>query len=113
MPEEIFFLSLVSVICGTGLLVGLIRTIAGHQKAKLEALRGGKEPSMTTGELQRLIHAAVEDATQPLLRKLESLEAAMDEANALPAARERRLLDAPAPSEAGDEAAPVRSRTRA
>ena len=73
MPEEILIIVIVSILAGTSM--SLIRMILGHRERT--SLKGSVQgASMTTSELERMMKRAVEEATEPLARKVEELELA-------------------------------------
>lgn len=74
MPEEIFIISLVGIIAGSAVVLGVVRGILSVVRARVEGHRGAGSGSLTSSELQRLVQRAVEDASQPLLDKIEDLE---------------------------------------
>jgi hypothetical protein len=86
MPEEVMVIAMTAIICGTLMLTMIIRAAIGYQRSKHEKTAAGGS-SLTTSELQRLMRAAVEEGTQPLLERIDELEAQLQAA-----ARQPRLL---------------------
>lgn len=112
MPEEIFVIAMTALVCGTGVVLGIIRSIVGYQRAKLESKRAPGDSSLTTSELQRIIQAAVEQATRPLEQKIDAIQAdlrAEGPPRTLAEPGKRGLLDGVEPV-AEDEPAPASRR---
>lgn len=97
MPEEVLIITIVGIVFGS--IVSIVKATLNYFHAR----RGPAQPagsSLTTSELQRLMQAAVEEATRPLAAKIDHLEeqlAVRSDPAALPAAsaggeRGERLL---------------------
>ena len=73
MPEEILALAIISIVAGTGTLIFVIWTISEHIKAR----RGlsSSNSSMTTSELETMMRDAARQAVEPMVRRIENLEA--------------------------------------
>jgi hypothetical protein len=113
MPGEIFVLILVALGCSTAVILGVARMWIGHARFKIESRTGGaREGSMTSGELRRLIQEAVEEATKPLVRQIEHLEAGLEAPKALPEGRRPALLEGAASGDEREAADAVASRHR-
>jgi len=93
MPEEILIIVLVSIFSGTA--ISLLRMVLGYRERR--GTRGTAQgSSLTTSELERMMRRAVEEATAPLVKKLEDLEfemAAKHEVRQLDEARMDLLID--------------------
>lgn len=93
MPEEILAIIIVSIASFTA--ISILKMILSHREKTMgvdsKQQVGGS--SLTTSELERMLHRAVRKATDPLVDRLEEIE---DRINtpALPAAGERIDLDA-------------------
>lgn len=75
MPDEIFVLMVIAL--GGGLVLGLVSQIFTFVKWKIERESSGgaaEQSSLTTSELEKMMRRAVEEATQPLVDRVESLE---------------------------------------
>lgn len=80
--------------------------------AKVKAAGGGGGTSLRKSELEAIIETAVEDATSPLRRRVEALEAIVTSEDPAPARLDPAVLaDALGDPEA-EEPAAVRRRTR-
>ena len=73
MPDEIFALSIISMIAGSGLVFFLIWIVSEHIKARREI--GSANSSMTTSELEKMMLGAARQAVEPLTKRIENLEA--------------------------------------
>lgn len=71
MPVELAVVIVMSMVVGMGGIVALTKIILGAIERRRQAAAG---PSLTSGELSRLIAVAVEEATQPLQEKVERLQ---------------------------------------
>lgn len=93
MPEEILAIVLISIAAGTAM--SIIRMVLGYRERR--GMSGsGKGSSLTTSELERMMRRAVEEATAPLVKKIEDLEfemATKQEVKQLDEARMDLLLD--------------------
>ena len=69
MPEEILAIIIISIFAGTAM--SLTRMILAHRRS-MKGSAGSS--SLTTSELERMMRRAVEEATEPLQRKIEDLE---------------------------------------
>ena len=69
MPEEILAIIIISIFAGT--TMSLTRMILAHRRS-MKGSAGSS--SLTTSELERMMRRAVEEATEPLHRKIEDLE---------------------------------------
>lgn len=99
MPDEVFVIVIVAIVAGT--FSGLVKQILNYLRER-RPTAGSSESSLTTSELQRLMKAAVEEATEPLEARLEAMEAKLDPARALPPAdadRDDRVEARPEPAE--------------
>jgi len=72
MPEEVMIIFVLTIFSVFGLT--FTSMILRHRRKSLESKAGSKDSSMTTSELERLMRSAVEDATLPLVSKIEDLE---------------------------------------
>lgn len=109
MPEELALISIVAIIAGAITIMSIARAIV-----KTVGKRSAADSSLTTSQLQALMQAAVEEATRPLLAKIERLEDRLDARVPLNGrAREPLALPADAESEAAPEREPRRSATSA
>lgn len=112
MPEEILVIVILSIVAGT--ITSMTKMILSHR----ERTRGGipqreasGQSSVTTSELERMMHRAVRKATDPLLDRIEELEDRF-EAPALPEKGERIDLDAALEERSAPAMAPRRTRSR-
>ena len=111
MPEEIALIIVVSILAGCTTAITIVRTVI---KYKMGGVKKEDGSSLKTSELQTMLRAAVEEATQPLSDKIDRLEQRLKEGDA------PRLLDAKSSDwlevdeeEIADEVPqPVRRRTR-
>lgn len=72
-PEAIMIMVIVAILAGSFMIASIFKSIfryaqSRHQK---ETVPGS---SLTTGELERLVRKAVEDATEPLHDRIDRLE---------------------------------------
>ena len=72
MPEEIFVLFMLVVLSTFGLT--MTSMILRHRRKQKAEKSSGADASMTTSELESMMRRAVEDATAPLVAKVEDLE---------------------------------------
>ncbi len=70
MPEEILIIIVMSLVSGS--ILALWGMTLNYRKAKFQSKSSG-DSSLTTGELDRLIRKAVEEATAPLTEKIEEM----------------------------------------
>lgn len=71
MPEEILIIVIVSILAGT--TMSFVRLVLGYkERTSTKGISQGA--SMTTSELERIMKKAVEEATEPLAKKVEDLE---------------------------------------
>ncbi len=109
MPEEIMVIAVVAIF--SGMVISLTKMVLGYR----EKTRGlGKSEtstasSVTTSEVERMMHRAVRKATDPLTDRIEELEDRLT-LGALPAKGERIDLDA-ALEERSPAMAPRRTET--
>ena len=93
MPEEILIIVVMSIFAGTA--ISIIRMILGFRERK--GLRGSAQgSSLTTSELERMMRRVVQEATGPLVDKIDNLEFELATANKPPQLEEARtdlLLD--------------------
>lgn len=82
MPEELVVIALLSIMCGTGVIIAISKMIVGYLRDKNVGAPDGA--SLTESQLRRLVQEAVEDAVAPLLAQLEAQEE-----------RDRPLLEEP------------------
>jgi len=71
MPDEIVAIVIISILAGT--FMSIIRMVLGYKERRLTSGKMG-ESSLTTSELERMMRRAVEEATEPLVRKIDDLE---------------------------------------
>ena len=107
MPEEIFLLSMFSILAGTGLLIYVITLIASHAKRRQEGT--GSEGALRTSELEAMLRRIVREELQRTGRSgTERAEGDLDTADREGAQRsqvgpaERRFLDEHLGSELDD-----------
>ena len=73
MPEEIAIIIVISILAGT--FSGILRMILNYKKARMGITGGTRsDASMTTSELERLLFKVVEEATEPLMQRIDDLE---------------------------------------
>lgn len=93
MPEEVAIIAVVAIVMGT--LSGIIKSVLKYNQQKWQArtqsLAAMPDNSLTTSELNRIIGQAVEDATVPLLDRIEVLEGRLNRLS--PAIPEHPLLE--------------------
>lgn len=94
MPEEIMIIVIVAIVAGT--LTSITKIIFGHMQsksAKKEAIKGA---SLTTSELEHLMHAAVREGNLSLEARFDGLEDRLDQlegARTLPPKKETITLE--------------------
>ncbi len=71
MPVELAIVIVMAMVIGVGGVVALTKIIVNAAERRRSAAAG---PSLTSGELSRLIANAVEEATQPLQEKVDRLQ---------------------------------------
>lgn len=110
MPEEIVFLSFITIVSATFLILMMTRMILRH-KSEGKGVKSGSGASMTTSELERMVRRVVEDATTPITHKLDELGKRLGEGEIrqLAAPRSENFLDL---EEEEIDVEPVRSRSR-
>lgn len=75
MPHEIFVIALASIIAGTLMIASIVGSIFKFLREKEKHRKeSSASSSLTTGELQRLMQAAVENAIAPLHDRIDALE---------------------------------------
>ena len=110
MPEEIMVIAVVAIF--SGMVISLTKMVLAHREKThgvSKSVSSGSS-SVTTSELERMMHRAVRKATDPLTDRIEELEDRL-ELPALAAKGERIDLDA-ALEERAPAMAPRRSKTR-
>lgn len=114
MPEEIFILSVLAILCGSTLILGIVLVLFAYNRAKLKAHQEAGDAGMTASELRDLIQQAVEEATRPLMQRIDALQAAQEkhEPLALPERPRELLEEEPALHDPLAMEAPRRPRTR-
>ncbi|NNE71704.1 MAG: hypothetical protein HKN29_15270 [Rhodothermales bacterium] len=112
MPEEVFVIVVVAIVMGT--ITSMTKMILAYR----ERTRGfapqqesAGSSSVTTSELERMMHRAARKATDPLLDRIEELEDRLD-TPALPEKGERIDLDAAIEGQSTPAMAPRRTRNR-
>lgn len=80
MPEEIMIIIVLGIIAGT--VTSLAKIIVGYLQSRSGAPARGE--GVTTRELEAVMRRAVEDATQPLLARIDDLEDRLVEQERLP-----------------------------
>lgn len=110
MPEEIMVIAIVAIF--SGMVISLTKMVLGYREKTrgLGKSESAGSSSVTTSELERMMHRAVRKATDPLVDRIEELEDRL-ELPSLPAKGERIDLDA-ALEERSPAMAPRRSKTR-
>lgn len=78
MPEEVVGIIVIALAAFTAISITLMVNVRRYLENK-NGLRGGSGSSITTSELETLIEEAAEDATRPLLKRIENLEAVIAE----------------------------------
>ncbi|MFT4604631.1 MAG: hypothetical protein ACI9W4_001364 [Rhodothermales bacterium] len=110
MPEEIMIIAVFAIF--VGMVTSLTKMILTHREktSGISKAETSSSSSVTTSELERMMHRAVRKATDPLADRLDELEDRLD-MPALAAKGERIDLDA-ALEERSPAMAPRRSKTR-
>ena len=110
MPEEIVFLSFITIVSATFLILMMTRMILRH-KSDSKGVKTGSGASMTTSELERMVRRVVEDATTPITHKLDELGKRMGEGavKQLESPRSENFLEL---DEEEIEVEPIRSRSK-
>ena len=72
MPIAIAMIALVAIVFGTIMIATIAKAFFTYLSSRHQA--DSPPESLTTSELQALIQDAVEEATQPLVERLEALE---------------------------------------
>jgi len=114
MPEEILAIVIISIFAGT--VMSIVRMVLSYKERKSMTSTGSHTgSSLTTSELERMMKRAVEEATEPLVRKIDDLESemAVGKTPRLEAARTDLLLDIDGENEDAEPASVPASRTRA
>jgi hypothetical protein len=117
MPEEIMIIAVMGILAGT--ITSIIRMVLTHREKTMGVRKGESKrsqsstgsSSLTTSELERMLHRVVRKATDPLNDRLDEIEDRLDAPATLPEAEERIALD----EEYGareSAMAPARKRTR-
>lgn len=88
MQEEIFFIVMTAIIAGTVMVSSIVRSIFKFLSSKNQPVSSAAGGSLKASELEAMLRNAVEEATAPLVNKIDVLEQRLD-------ARADRLLDAP------------------
>ena len=102
MPEELFFISMAAILCGSGVIVFSVSQIMRYLHARSGITRGGGESSLTTGELERMLGSVVAEANRPLLERVQSVEERLDALPRQLGSGERAPEEAPSsPAEEG------------
>ncbi len=102
MPEELVPIIVISVMAFSGLSIFIIHTIFSFLRDKhgLDSKKGKDSSSLTTSELENMLRRVIEEATEPLMSRLENLEEQLldgSEENERKGAEHRRRLSLPEP----------------
>lgn len=94
MPEEIAVIAVVAILSGT--VLGIVKQALQYarDKRQLGHASSAQGSSLTTSELHTMLREAVEDAVQPLERKIDRLERQLDARGELGRPPEKPLLAA-------------------
>jgi hypothetical protein len=115
MPEEILAIVIISIFAGTAM--SMVRMILSYKERKSMSSTGSHAgSSLTTSELERMMKRAVEEATEPLVHKIDDLEnelALRQSTPQLEAPRTDLLLEMDEETEDADAVRVAASRTRA
>ncbi|MEM8486961.1 MAG: hypothetical protein AAF564_15515 [Bacteroidota bacterium] len=76
MPEEIFVIIVVAI--GAGTFMSIVGMMINYLKTRSEQGTGN---SMTTSELEGMIQKWIEESTQPLVDRLDEMEAQLNSAD--------------------------------
>lgn len=76
MPEEIFVIIVVAICAGT--FMSIVGMMINYLKTRPQQGTGN---SMTTSELEGMIQKWIEESTQPLVDRLDEMEARLDSAD--------------------------------
>ncbi|RMH67460.1 MAG: hypothetical protein D6685_03495, partial [Bacteroidetes bacterium] len=75
MPFEVFIIAIVAISVGAGAVITIVKSVLGYLDRREERRLGvGRAGGVTTSELKGLLREAVEEATAPLVERLEALE---------------------------------------
>jgi len=75
MPEEVLILFVITLM--SAFVLTFTSMILRHRRKRRQSSAVSEGQSMTTSDLERLMRQAVEDATLPLVTKVEDLELEM------------------------------------
>lgn len=90
MPVEVVLVAMTALICGTGMIAFITKTVFDFLNGKR---KNATDNSLTATQLESLIQSAVENATASLNERLHQLEEQMDEGAHLAAIDNRGLLE--------------------
>ena len=76
MPEEIFVIIVVAICAGT--FMSIVGMMINYLKTRPQQ---GSGNSMTTSELEGMIQKWIEESTQPLVDRLDEMEARLERAD--------------------------------
>ncbi len=94
MPEEIMIIVIFAIIAGS--ITSTIRMILSHREKTMGVRKkdsNSDSSSVTTSELERMLHRVVRQAMGPLDDRLDEIEDRLHETAALPHKQERIALD--------------------
>ncbi len=107
MPQE-FAILLALLIISTS-VYGVIKLLFDYLRDRSAVARKGNESSLTTGQLNTILRESVEEAIEPLVRRIESLESTLQaKPRLLEEGRPMIALDEEGDSESEYAAAPRR-----